>query len=84
MKTITVGQLRQNPTQALQDVERGEAYVITRHNRQIAQLVPIRDTGEASPAEAMAIYLHSPLPDDGWAEDVAATRTEPLADRPGW
>lgn len=40
MKTITVGQLRQNPTAALADVEAGETYRITRHNREIGRIVP--------------------------------------------
>ncbi|MFT4188274.1 MAG: type II toxin-antitoxin system Phd/YefM family antitoxin [Aeromicrobium sp.] len=40
MKTITVAQLRQNPTAALDDVEAGQTYVVTRHRRAVAQLVP--------------------------------------------
>lgn len=40
MKTITVGQLRQNPTAMLNDVEAGETYQITRHNREVARVVP--------------------------------------------
>ena len=40
MKMITVGQLRQNPTSMLADVEAGETYQITRHNREIARIVP--------------------------------------------
>jgi prevent-host-death family protein len=40
MKTITVGQLRQNPTPMLDDVEAGEVYRITRHHREIARIVP--------------------------------------------
>lgn len=40
MKTITVGQLRQNPTTMLAEVEAGETYLITRHNREIARIVP--------------------------------------------
>ncbi|MFT3886626.1 MAG: type II toxin-antitoxin system Phd/YefM family antitoxin [Arachnia sp.] len=40
MKTITVGELRQNPTAALDDVERGSTYRITRHNREIGRIVP--------------------------------------------
>ncbi len=40
MKVITVGQLRQNPTAALDEVERGETYRITRHNREIGRIVP--------------------------------------------
>lgn len=40
MKTITVGQLRQNPTAMLEDVEAGEVYRVTRHDREIARIVP--------------------------------------------
>ncbi|WP_226347219.1 type II toxin-antitoxin system Phd/YefM family antitoxin [Agilicoccus flavus] len=40
MKTITVGQLRQNPTTMLAEVEAGETYLVTRHNREIARIVP--------------------------------------------
>lgn len=40
MKTITVGQLRQNPTAMLADVEAGETYRVTRHSREIARIVP--------------------------------------------
>ncbi len=40
MKTITVGQLRQNPTAMLDDVEAGEVYRVTRHDREIARIVP--------------------------------------------
>lgn len=40
MKTITVGQLRQNPTTMLADVEAGATYRVTRHNREIARIVP--------------------------------------------
>jgi len=40
MKTITVGQLRQNPTEALAEVEAGQTYLITRHSRSIGRLVP--------------------------------------------
>ena len=40
MKTITVAQLRQNPTSMLDDVEAGESYVVTRHRREIARIVP--------------------------------------------
>lgn len=40
MKTITVAQLRQNPTAMLADVEAGETYRVTRHNHEIARVVP--------------------------------------------
>ena len=41
MKTITVAELRQNPTAALDEVEGGQTYVVTRHRRPIAQLIPV-------------------------------------------
>lgn len=41
MKTITVGQLRQNPTAMLAEVEAGETYRITRHDHEIARVVPL-------------------------------------------
>lgn len=40
MRSITVAELRQNPTDALNAVESGETYVVTRHRREIARLVP--------------------------------------------
>ena len=40
MKVITVGQLRQNPTRMLNDVEAGETYRITRNDREIGRIVP--------------------------------------------
>ncbi|MBS1908115.1 MAG: type II toxin-antitoxin system Phd/YefM family antitoxin [Actinobacteria bacterium] len=40
MRTITVAELRQNPTAALAAVESGESYDVTRHRRVIARLVP--------------------------------------------
>ena len=49
MKTITVAELRQNPTEALADVEGGETYVVTKHRRPIARLVPV----EAEPLVVM-------------------------------
>lgn len=40
MKTITVGQRRQNPTDVLNSVESGETFAVTRYNREIARIVP--------------------------------------------
>lgn len=40
---ITVAELRQNPTAALKDVEDGETYVVTKHRRPVAKLVPPED-----------------------------------------
>ena len=37
-----MGELRQNPTAALAEVEAGATYVVTRHRRPIAKLVPVQ------------------------------------------
>lgn len=84
MKTITVAELRQNPTAALADVERGEVYAVTRHKREIAHLVPIRRAGTTTAQEAMAIYEHSPLDGDSWATELSADRAADLPDRGEW
>lgn len=47
MKTITVAELRQNPTSALAEVEAGETYRITRHGREVGRIVPTPQTGIA-------------------------------------
>ncbi|MDJ1370523.1 type II toxin-antitoxin system Phd/YefM family antitoxin [Gulosibacter molinativorax] len=43
MKTISVAELRQNPTAAIEDVANGETYVVTRHKHPVARLTPIDD-----------------------------------------
>jgi len=45
VKTITVAELRQNPTSALAEVEAGETYRITRHGREIGRIVPPSASG---------------------------------------
>lgn len=49
MKTITVGQLRQNPTKMLSDVEAGETYRVTRHDHEVARVVPLAPGLQATP-----------------------------------
>lgn len=70
MKAISVGQLRQNPTAALDDVARGETYIITRHRREIGRIVPSERDTPVTPAEFIAAAASTPLPDDSWAEDL--------------
>ncbi|WP_424936390.1 MULTISPECIES: type II toxin-antitoxin system Phd/YefM family antitoxin [Bacteria] len=73
MKTISVGELRQNPTRALDEVERGETYVVTRHRREIGRLVPpLRDPG-ASPDEFLSLLRATPL-DGSWARELRDER----------
>lgn len=49
MKTISVGELRQNPTPMLDDVAAGETYLVTRHSRGIAKVVPTASSASVIP-----------------------------------
>ena len=49
MKTIPVGELRQNPTQMLDDVAGGETYAVTRHSRVVARVVPTASSATVLP-----------------------------------
>lgn len=51
MKSISVGELRQNPTHMLDAVEMGESYSVTRHNRVIARVVPVSSSATIIPAK---------------------------------
>lgn len=50
MKTITVAQIRQNPTQMIDDVAGGETYRITRHGIDVGVIVPPTATPQIIPA----------------------------------
>lgn len=53
MKTISVGELRQDPDVVLDEVVAGESYRITRHGREVGRILP--------PDEAIAmIPAHQP------------------------
>lgn len=49
MKTVTVGQLRQNPTEVLADVEAGTTYTITRHGHVIGCIVAPNGAADITP-----------------------------------
>lgn len=68
MKTVSVAALRQNPTQALTEVEQGATYIVTRHNREIARLVPPAPTVTVTPEDFQALIRATPLPTDWTAE----------------
>lgn len=42
-REIAVGQLRQNPTPTLHEVEQGLPYIVVRNGKAIAKLVPITE-----------------------------------------
>ncbi|QTX06008.1 type II toxin-antitoxin system Phd/YefM family antitoxin [Agromyces archimandritae] len=81
MKTVSVGELRQNPTDALNRVSDGETLVIVKHRRPIADLVPhVRRTGVPA-AEAFAALSRVAF-DPGMADDIGDARRR--ADRDYW
>lgn len=80
MKTLSVGQLRQNPTDALNSVADGETVIVTRHNRPVADLVPHRGFG-VSGIEAMA-RLRLLSVDPSWLDDLYEARS--ADDRDYW
>lgn len=82
MKTISVGQLRQNPTAALDAVERGESFEVTRHRRVVGRLVPPRSAGTSAEA-VLAVLRETPLERD-WAAELAAQRGDFDHDRDPW
>lgn len=49
MKTVTVGQLRQNPTEVLAEVEAGATYTITRHGQVIGRIVAPGGAADITP-----------------------------------
>lgn len=80
MRTITVAQLQQNPTEAIAAVEAGESYVVTRHRRPVAQLIPPADD-----AVVRVIPPRNPAPTNlvarsAWTLTSAASVDDLIAD----
>lgn len=74
-RELTLRELRQNPTSAIDAVENGEVVVITRRNRPVADLVPHRRRAGATPTEFAAL-LDSATPDPDWAQELVLQRSE--------
>lgn len=72
--SITVGQLRQNPTRMLADVQDGERYVVTSHGHPIADVVPHVESPWL-PVETVAPLLRR-SGDEEWALELEAQRAE--------
>lgn len=46
-----MGELRQNPSSMLDEVESGEVYVLTKHNREVARIVPSSSSATVIPPQ---------------------------------
>lgn len=82
-RTVSVGELRQNPTRALNEVLDGATVVVTRHNRPIADLVPHVGPPGIAAADLMDRLreLGGPIEiDDEFLDDLAAWRAAPERD----
>lgn len=71
-RTITVGQLRQNPTRMLSDVQDGETYTVTNHGRPIADVVPHRDSAWVAVDAVRELLAASVEPT--WVEELQGQR----------
>lgn len=78
-----MGQLRQNPTAALDAVENGETFIVTRHRREIGRLVPPVARRPVSADDYRAAVSKTPI-DNGWAAEVGAARDAADAGRDPW
>jgi len=72
--SISVGQLRQNPTRMLRDVRAGATYTVTDHGEPIAAVVP-RNAPRWVPSEEVGSLLRRLGADDLWAQEITAGRS---------
>lgn len=72
-KTISIGQLRQNPTRMLREVKSGATYTVTDHGEPIAEIVA-RQRPNWVPGEEVDAVLRELGADELWAQEIAAER----------
>jgi len=73
MKTISIGELRQNPTRMLREVRAGATYAITDHGEPVAEIAATRGVRWVHGTEIDAV-LRELGADDAWARELAETR----------
>lgn len=73
--TISIGQLRQNPTEMIRDVKRGATYTLTDRGQPVADIAPHRAARWRSGREAAAV-LAGLGPDPLWGAEAARLRAE--------
>ena len=72
-KFISVGQLRQNPTQMLRDVRSGSTYTVTDRGEPIATIDGVQ-AGRWVPAQQIDTLLRELGENQAWAADIAEER----------
>jgi antitoxin (DNA-binding transcriptional repressor) of toxin-antitoxin stability system len=72
-KTISVGELRQNPTRMLREVKAGATYTITDHGEPIAE-IRARRQPRWVPGDEIGSLLRELGADEAWAREIATER----------
>lgn len=72
-RTISIRELRQNPTRMLQEVKDGAAYTITDRGRPIASVTGVRETRWV-PSEDVGSLLRELGGDAEWEAEIAEKR----------
>ena len=72
--TISVGQLRQNPTQMLRDVKAGATYTITDHGEPVAQVTAVHRRRWVSGGDVHQLLAELGA-DADWERQIADVRT---------
>ncbi|MPV48606.1 MULTISPECIES: type II toxin-antitoxin system Phd/YefM family antitoxin [unclassified Pseudactinotalea] len=73
-KTISIGELRQNPTRMLREVKAGATYMVTDHGEPIAEIAPRRQPRWVCGEEIDSV-LRELGADDSWAREIATERS---------
>lgn len=71
--TISIGELRQNPTRMLREVRAGARYVITDHGEPVAEVAAFR-TRRWVPSSEVDVLLRELGADAAWAREISAGR----------
>ncbi len=72
-KTISIGELRQNPTRMLREVKAGATYTITDHGEPIAEVAFRRQPNWVPAAEINSLLCELGA-DEAWAQEIATER----------
>lgn len=80
-KTISVGELRQNPTKMLRDVKAGATYVVTDHGEPVAEVTRRREPRWVPAADVNAL-LQALGADGGLEREIAEARAAEGANDP--
>ena len=81
MNTISIGQLRQNPTAMIRAVQAGETYTLTDRGQPVAEIRPHPGVRWV-PSEEVTALLRELGPDPKWAEELRQLRDEAIMSDP--